>query len=154
MDPHVELIVFFAQGVLFGAYARQVAEIVHTEEQYTLSENGLFPWGYRDENCQGIDLRFCLNQYSIPKNLDVSIERVLPSKLLLITSSDCLYRAVWVDGIDEFLTVPLECFHTLPIFMQKMGHFPALWGIACHEDSMILLLDLFRLPCSLQSTCR
>ncbi len=153
MDTPIELLVFSAQGMLFGAYAGHVAEVVHAEEQYTLSENGCFSWVYRDTEYQGIDFRYWLNQHTASQNSVSQIECARPSKLLLITSWNCPYQAVWVDDVEQFLTVSVDCLHTLPVFMQKIRHGSALWGIVCHENSMILLIDLFKLLDKNQRRC-
>ncbi len=145
MDRPIELLVFSAQNLLFGAYAGQVAGVAHSNEQYALSDDGLFSFLHRGEENRGIDVLFWLNHHSGQNDDAGKHKHTLPSTLLLMHPLDCVYRAVWVDEVEEFLTASLDYLHTFPVFMQKSRHASALWGIARHKDHLIPLIDLSKL---------
>ncbi len=145
VDRPIELLVFSAQNLVFGAYAGQVAGVTHSSERYVLSDDGFFSFLHKGEEHRGIDFMFWLHCHSGQNDYAGKHTHTLPSMLLLIRSLDCVYRAVWVDDVEKFLTASLDCLHTFPLFMQKRCHAVALWGIVRQKDRLIPLIDLSKL---------
>ena len=150
MDRPIELLVFSVQNLVFGAYAGHVASVAQSGERYALSDDGIFFFLHSGEEIRGLDFMVWLRRCSGQNDYGGEHIRTLPSTLLFIQPPDCVYRAVRIDEVKEFLTVSLDRLHTFPLFMQQRCQAVALWGIARHKDRLIPLIDLSKLSMAQQ----
>lgn len=144
----IELMIFSARHLIFGAYAGQVEEILKAEDVCAEAGRVFFSFQYQGSESRGVDFFLWLEQQDSREQSDFGKEFEHGSSettLLILKHAGPGYRGVRIDRIEELITFSLNQIHTLPVLVQKLSRTPALWGIAQREDRLIPLIDLSQL---------
>lgn len=148
MDTPIELVIFSARHVIFGAYAGQVEEILKAEDVRAEPGRVFFSFRYKGSESRGVDFSLWLEQQDsrVRPGFEKKCENgPSDTTLLILKHAGPEYRGVRIDRIEELIMFSLNQIHTLPVLVQKLSCTPALWGIAQREDRLIPLIDLSQL---------
>ena len=66
------------------------------------------------------------------------------SKVILFRDGDETY-GIGIDGIDSIIPLKIDDIQTLPELLSSMAGLRPFWGVFPRGDSVVLLIDLFRL---------
>lgn len=73
-------------------------------------------------------------------------EMIYHAPVVLIPSSPQRYRAIVIDRIEDIIPIPIRLIRPLPRIMSFTSKGALIyWGIALWQDSIIFLVDIFKL---------
>ena len=165
----VDLVLFSVNNIFFGVLAKQVEELLDADGLHEPGESNVEDTIiYKGQNIRVVDfakwlaqsqgmgngnratkIRTSLNPESQTATRSLEFEEqdeyIYAPKILIIKHHHERYIGVYVDNLEDLVSVPVEQMHSLPIIMQKTRRIQGLWGITIVQDRSMLLIDLEQL---------
>jgi len=164
---HVNLLLFSAKNLVFGACAKQVEGVLEPGTCSVVQNDDTgYTITYQHQKLRLVDFStqiqyrtqvnnegdIASTQKDLPEetcgseHADFSPSFFLPSsKILIVKHREEGYLGVYIENLEKLATVSLEHIYALPILMQKKKRLSGLWGLARLDERLIILIDLEQL---------
>ena len=150
MRRHIDLLVFAAEGNIYGAYASQVEELL-SEWAYPAAQSDDAPrvFPYKQGHVRVCRLAEYLRQTPAHCHDTASFSPSLiaqPGRILVTTTRrHGEYIGLLIQELQQLTSLPVEQIFSLPKLMAAKAPTRLIWGIALLHDAPVILLDLEQL---------
>jgi len=149
MHRLIELLVFAAEGNVYGVHANQVEEFLAEGVcPLPLSTDAPFSFLYKRRQLRIVRLAQYMRQRPI---IDDVGRAAAPSALsgemkgrILVTTirRDDVNVGLLIDELLQLVSLPIEKLFPLPKMMEITRHSRLIWGIALPRETPVIVLDL------------
>ncbi|GAK51489.1 chemotaxis signal transduction protein [Candidatus Moduliflexus flocculans] len=146
MRHHIELLVFAAEGNIYGVHANQVETLLSQSFLYPGSAPFALP--YKGRRVRIVRLAQYMRQQPIwRENAVADFPLSASPKRVLVTTDqrDDEYVGLLIQELQQLVSVSIEKLFPLPQIMEAKKWSRLIWGVALLHDSPVILLDLKQL---------
>ena len=146
MRQHIELLVFAAEGNIYGVHANQVEILL--PESLPHAGDAPFTLPYKGRRVRIVRLtQYMRQQPAWGDNAAAGFPlSTLPERVLITTNQrDDEYVGLLIQELQQLVPLSIEKLFPLPKMMEAKKWSRLIWGIALLQDSPVILLDLKQL---------
>ena len=147
MRRHIDLLVFAAEGNIYGAYASQVEELL-SESVYSVAQPDdaprVFPYKQGHVRVCRLAEYLCQKPAYCHDAASVSPSLIAHPGRILVTTNRRRgeYIGLLIQELLELASLPVEQIFPLPQLMAAKALTRLIWGVALLHDAPVILLDL------------
>ena len=133
MERNVHLLIFAADGEVYGGHADQIEEILEADEGVIRAERGAL---------RIVRLAARLGGQP-PRSASTGVAQARGRILVIKRGGETL--GLFVEQVRQLIALPVRHIHALPPLMQARQQTQAVWGIALLRGLPVILLDFEQL---------
>ena len=134
MERNVHLLIFAADGGLYGGHADQIDEILEADEGVIRAKRGALQI-----------VRIAARLGSQPPQAAASNGVAQARGRILVIKRGGETLGLFVEQVQQLIALPVGQIHALPPLMQARQQTQAVWGIALLRGLPVILLDFEQL---------